>query len=48
MTWETVVLLAANSVGWIIAGRIAYGCWAWERRKTWYATRATIEWECVE
>ena len=38
-----MMLTLAAVIGMLIAGRLAYGAWPWESRKTWYWTRKEIK-----
>jgi hypothetical protein len=38
-----IVVALISTASWLVAGRLAYGSWAWERNKTWYCTRDVIK-----
>lgn len=35
--------MAAGAVAFYLAGRLVYGCWPWQRYRTWYCTKGEIQ-----
>ena len=42
MMLTLVYIATASAASFALGGRLAYGCWFWEWRKTWYWTHYAV------